>query len=348
MAARQGWKWEEKRMGKNFKDILIFGHSNIGDVCYDLVEVKPLQQEFPNCRISFICSPKSEDLVKAVSGIDEVIVFDKHGKDRGFFGYLCFIRKIRKKKFDLGIILRGQMHYFFGIPVQIIQNRHAQKERGVHIASSHLKLLERIGIKEAKPLIDFKFSQEEENFAKQVLERGKFENSQLKIGIMPFAGWNLKCWPQDKWNELIDGLSFQFKAEIFVLGKTGESAWEKEFLRNLSQKAISLINQCTLKQSMAILKHLNLFIGPDTSLLHIASCMQVPTIGLYGATDPEFIYPLFHKEYRVMTRSPLPCIPCFPGEHTGSCQVKGRPAECMEAITLEQVLEKIRKVLNIK
>ena len=91
---------------------------------------------------------------------------------------------------------------------------------------------------------------------------------------------------------------------------------------------------------------MDLFIGLDTSLLHLASCMQVPTIGLYGATDKEFIYPFFHKANVINSNAELSCRPCYPGLDGGSCKAQDKPGPCMEYITPEQVINKIKQVLK--
>ncbi|MCP4650726.1 MAG: glycosyltransferase family 9 protein [PVC group bacterium] len=348
------------KLGKKVKKILVFGHSNIGDVCYDLIGIKPLREAFPHAHISFVTSLKAQEVVKTVFAIDEVIIFDKQGKDRGMLRYLRFIGEIRKNCFDLSIILRRmQMYYFFGIPVQI----KAQEVEQRHVALRNLQILEVLGIKPATPefgtstklssasimskdsrMIGFSFSDEENKFTQERL--GEKNQDELFVGIMPFSAWKLKCWPVEKWNELIEFLTGELKAKVFVFGKTGDTAWETDFVKRISKDAVSVINKCTLRQSLAIINKLDLFVGVDTSLLHFASCMQVPAIGLYGPTDHKVFYPFFHEDYAIVSKDQLKCAPCYRQSEVGPCGVKDNPAQCMIDIDINQIVEKIKTVYS--
>jgi ADP-heptose:LPS heptosyltransferase len=110
-------------------------------------------------------------------------------------------------------------------------------------------------------------------------------------------------------------------------------------------QAVSLLNN-TVRESLVIIEGLDLFIGPDTSFLHLASCMGVPAVGIYGATDSELFYPLFHKKFIAVSPAALDCKPCYPGPHGGSCGAVGPYAVCMEAVTPEQVMCNVRAVLG--
>lgn len=333
----------------NFKNILIFGHSNIGDVCYDLVVINPLRNKFPRAKISFITSVKVKDVLELVPGIDEVIVFDKHSVDKGFWGYIKFLNNIRNRKFDLAVILRDtQMHYFFNIPVNLKLKKSLIHRYNSHVAQKYLKLLEDIGISNQQPQFNFRFSKEENQSAENFLKKQSTSEYKLTVGIMPFAGWLLKCWPVKHWNKLIDFLDSELKAKVFVFGKANNSLWSDDFFKRISSKVVLVMDRVSLSQSLAIIKHVDLFISPDTSFLHLASCMGVKSIGLYGATNKDFIYPLFHKDYIVISESKLDCVPCYPGPRPGSCGVKDKPASCMADISVEEVIKKVEQILNIR
>ena len=339
------FRWNVK-MANNYKNILIFAHSNIGDVCYDLAVVYSLRRAYPQARITFVTSKKSAQLGGIVFGIDEMIVFDKHGIDRGLLGYMRFVKKIRAHKFDLGIILRNmQMHYFFNIPTMLKLKKTNNLTSKGHIAQKNIDLLQTLGIEGKEAKYKFKFSDEQEKYIKQLFSTHNVNQESFKVGIMPIAGWSLKCWPIEHWNTMIDKLSDEFKAKIFLFGKTGSSEWEKRFKGEISSKAVNLIDNSTIDESSVLIHNMDLFIGPDTSFLHLASCMKIPTVGLFGATERKFFYPFFHKEYIVDSPAGMDCMPCYPGPNGGSCKSKG-PGPCMEQITPTEVMEKIKQVLK--
>jgi len=53
---------------RNIK-ILIRGHSNIGDVCYDLALIQPLKRHFPQAHITFFVSSKAKKLQKFIPAL---------------------------------------------------------------------------------------------------------------------------------------------------------------------------------------------------------------------------------------------------------------------------------------
>ncbi len=333
---------------KDFKNILIFGHSNIGDVCYDLVVVRPLRENFSEAKITFITSDKSREVGEICDGIDEVIVFDKKKKDKGILGHLRFIFKIRGRKFDLAIILRDtQMYNFFNIPVSIKPAKSLVRDYSSHVVQKYLELLKQININKKLPNFKFNFTDKQREFADNIFAQSDFQNHKISVGIMPFAGWLLKCWPIEHWNKLVDFLDVELNAKVFIFGKPDNSEWAKGFLEQISAKTM-VVSDKGLAEGLAMVKRLDIFISPDTSLLHLASCAGVKSIGLYGATNKNFIYPLFHKGYIAQSKSQLECMPCYPGKNPGSCGVKGAPAQCMREISVEQVVEKVKEVLKSK
>lgn len=106
--------------------------------------------------------------------------------------------------------------------------------------------------------------------------------------------------------------------------------------------AVNLTHRTSLRESMAIIALSDVFIGPASGLMVIATALEIPTVGLFGAFDPKtrdkyydkFI-PLYHK---------ITCAPC--GQHWTECQ-KGHPAPCMKVIGPGEVYDAIKKLLKL-
>ncbi|MEW6170028.1 MAG: glycosyltransferase family 9 protein [Candidatus Omnitrophota bacterium] len=331
-------------MNRDFKRILIIGHSNIGDVCYDLVVIAPLRRAYPGGKITFLTSSQSRQLLENYPGISEIIIFDKRGQQKGFYKLIELIKLLRTKKFDLCIVLKKSLFfYFLNIPCIWSLKRNTR----LHVADNYLNLLKIHGIKiEEKARFDFGFNNQELGFADSFFAKNRISPKDSVIAIGPFSNWSLKCWPVEKWNELIKTVSSQFNFKIIVLGKIGNDAYSKYLAKNISTTAISAINQCSLKESMALIKRSRLFISSDTSLLHIASAMNVPCIGLYGPTANTAYYPYFHLRSMIIADNLPSCAPCLKTNRFAECKKEGK-APCMDAISVEEVLEAAKKELKI-
>jgi len=98
--------------------ILIIGHSNIGDVCCDLAVVNPLRNRFRQAHISFLTSPRANNIAEGYKGLDRVLTFDKYAQNRGLFVRLRLMRFLAREKFDLVVVLKSTlMHNFLGVPI---------------------------------------------------------------------------------------------------------------------------------------------------------------------------------------------------------------------------------------
>lgn len=287
-----------------FKNILIIGHSNIGDVFYDLVVINPLRRCFPQAKISFLTSYKAENIVHGYKGLDKVFIFDKHTKDKGLFGRLRLMTALVREKFDLAIILKSTLMYkFLGIPCVWSMRKYLGCEpskKGIHVVDIYLEFLRSHGIDIQEATFNFALSKEEKDFCDTFLAREGISAKDRCVGILPAVTWTLKNWPLDKWNKLAGILKSQYGIKVIAFGKIGDDLFSRMVLKKMSPEIISSY-KTTLKQAMALVKRCNLFIGVDSGLLHLASCIGIKVIGLYGPTSGELNYSNLVRFYQIIS-----------------------------------------------
>jgi len=333
-----------------FKNILIIGHSNIGDVCYDLVVVNPLRRRFAGAKISFLTAPRACGIVEGYKGVDKVFSFDKYAKHRGLFGRLRFMYGLTKQRFDLAIVLPSTlMHKFLFVPCAWSLRKYLRGDplkKKMHVADIYLEFLRSRGVEAKAAVFDFSWAKEDELYAETFLNANSLSQKDRLIGIHPVPAWSLKSWPIDKWNELAQVLSHRYGCKVISFGKSSGDSFGRMVDEKISREII-IAKGTTLKQAMALIKRCAVFIGPDSSLLHLASCMQVETIGLYGPTRPEYIYPYFHGNNNITCREKPACMPCYPDIEASECKDKLVFGRCMEAIGVEAVLEQVRRYLRL-
>jgi len=330
--------------------ILIIGHSNIGDVCYDLTVVNPLRSRFPQAKISFLTSPRANNIAEGYKGLDRVLTFDKYAQGRWLSGRLRLMMFLAREKFDLAVVLKSTlMHKFLGIPRVWSLRKYlgcASSEKGMHIVDIYLEFLRSHGIYADTVIFDFGFSQEERKFCDNFFAEKKISSKDKVVGILPMSAWPLKNWPIDKWNKLAEILNREYDIKVVAFGKFADDVYSKMILNNMSGEII-LARNTNLKQAMGLIKRCNVFVGPDSGLVHLASCMGVNTIGLYGATSSSYIYPYFHRHNVINSKAGIDCMPCYPGGNP--CQMKAgfQAGACMDGISVEEVLEPAKEILGL-
>lgn len=144
--------------------------------------------------------------------------------------------------------------------------------------------------------------------------------------------WPGKTWAFDNFSDVARSLLQQGFAIMQVGSKE-----QRTFLG-----ALNLVGKTTLTQLAALCQRAALTITPDTSTLHIAQAVGCPTIGLFGVTSARFIATQGSKFVAVECPQDLP--------NAGARhRVAGKTsldfgAECMEQITVTDVLDAVRKI----
>lgn len=179
-----------------------------------------------------------------------------------------------------------------------------------------------IGITLSQTQIEIYLSDEEEMRNKQSLSR--FETP-VAINVKGTSSPN-KNWPIERWNDLVRSMA---DLSFFQLGLSEEP---------LVEGAVDM-KGLPLRDSFARLKCAKAFIGVDSALAHAASGLKVPSVILFGPTNPSVVgHPqntnLHHK---------LRCRPCFDTLLSAPCPYDQR---CMQMITVEEVRQAVRRILN--
>ena len=93
---------------------------------------------------------------------------------------------------------------------------------------------------------------------------------------------------------------------------------------------------------MALLSRCSLLICNDSGIMHLAAAMQIPLVALFGPQSPLKFGPWGDKCSVIYKH--FPCSPCKQ-KFFQECEPSHRLSpECVEAISVSDVLDKIRGV----
>ncbi len=154
------------------------------------------------------------------------------------------------------------------------------------------------------------------------------------IGLNTGAGevFANKAWTLEGFLELIRRLKEEPQAELLLLGGPAEREKNREILKGAGKRVIDTGCDNTLGQFAALVNLCDLVVTGDTTALHIAIGLRKNVVAIFGPTcAPEI--ELYGRGAKV--RTPLSCAPCY----RRSCEIS---PSCMEAIPVDEVMEKIR------
>ncbi len=67
---------------------------------------------------------------------------------------------------------------------------------------------------------------------------------------------------------------------IVILGGPDDRKAGETLPKSLGDRAICLAGKCTYRESAAVISHLNMYIGNDTGLMHIAAACRLPILSV--------------------------------------------------------------------
>ena len=107
------------------KKILIVKWIGLGDVILTLPTVLAIRKRYPDAKIVYFTTPRAQMPLKYISEINDIILYDITGKDKGITGLLRIINQLRREKFDIAIELAQRYRlislitFWAGIPQRI-------------------------------------------------------------------------------------------------------------------------------------------------------------------------------------------------------------------------------------
>jgi len=110
-------------------------------------------------------------------------------------------------------------------------------------------------------------------------------SSSAPVLIHPGSGGVTKCWPRERFETLIAKLRGCGVGAIPLLGEVELETWPVEVIDHW-RSLFDAKTPATLDDLRQLLLTARLFLGNDSGPTHLAAQLGVPTIALFGPTDP--------------------------------------------------------------
>jgi heptosyltransferase II len=151
----------------------------------------------------------------------------------------------------------------------------------------------------------------------------------LVLAICPGAEYGpAKRWPVEHFVMVAKHFIATRKAKVVLLGAAVDVPIAEEFVRQLPG-VDNRVGKTSLAEFMAALVSARLVLCNDSGAMHVASALGVPTMAIFGSTEPQLTGPMGARS-RVL-RHHVPCSPCFLRE----CPID---FACMKSITPEMAI----------
>lgn len=343
------------------KNILFFHTAFIGDIILTLALVQVTRRNFPDARISIVAIPIACESLQNHPAIDEIIPYDKKGRDAGLSGLLKMSRQLRERKFDTALVPHRSIRsaaivLLAGIPKRIGFSTSAGKflfsdvvqyDRGSHETVRNLSLLGPLGVAVCSHELPNLFPGQHDieiidGLMAKNASKVRLDVEQL-IAVAPGSVWNTKRWPAEYFISLCKMLVQSGYSIALIGGDDDRSLCQDIETRVGHGPVLNAASTLTVLQSAELIRRCRVIISNDSAPMHIAVAMRTPVVGIYGATVPEFGFAPLGEYDAIMETSGLPCRPC--SIHGGKiCPIQ--TFVCMKNISPKSVFEKMEAVLQ--
>ena len=350
----------------DYKNILVINTMHIGDLMLVTPALRTLRANYPQAHIALLTDRILADLVRCNENIDECILIDKHGRDKGILALIRFIRQIRKRHFDLVINYHRNerasaiasfsggkkivgyaqpfFHRFFDHWMPNLAMADTPKDKVMHQTLCHLKVLQEAAgcTKLDDRGLEMWLPPEEEKKASDLWQK-EFAEDDRVIAFNIGASWMTKRWIDAYFAECADHF-IQEGYHIAFLGGPTDVAIVKACIEKMKEKDSSKVHVFTGKVSLTVLAGLLrrccLFLTTDSGPMHVGVAMNVPIVTMFGASPVPTFYPYDGKD--IVIKTPESCHPC--GIH--DCPKKGEDhMACMKHIPVDVVMKYSEELL---
>jgi heptosyltransferase-2 len=311
-------------------------------------------------------APGSSDVVKGIPYVDEMIYWDpvtihadSRGTHRTFSAKLAFIRELRARGFDKVYVLKRSLSSAIialltgarervGFDTEgrgLLMTTRVPYRHNRHEVQNFLEVLRADGITVADEYLELWTEPKEEEAARKLMLNEGIGAGERLVAIHPFSAVVERGWPLENFAELAQRLSREAGCRPIVVGGAGDSETFNQVRHLFGEGAIDLVGKCTLRETIALLKHCVLFVGNDSGIMHLAAAAGTPLVALFGPQSPVKFGP-WSSRAKVIYKG-MKCSPCrqkFFSECEPSARM--RPA-CMEAISVEEVFRESVKISGL-
>lgn len=343
----------------SLRRILVIKLSSLGDIVHTLPAVAALRKRFPSVLVSWLVKSQWASILEENPDVDEVLPVDVSWRN-----IPRLIRDLRQRHFDVvldfqGLFRTGFLGLFSGATLRVGfararegapwmythrvplpgEGESSWRLLPMHAVDRNLAIAGFLGADISRPIFHLPQLAEDEKFIRGLLPRTEVEDYTQFIALAPWSRSAVKSWPLGRFVELAEELMGSSTLRVVVLGGPSELASANEFRRLQSQGLVNLVGKLSLRQLPVLLRRVNLVIGNDSSLIHLAAGVGTPVLAIFGPTQHQATgpYPVTGHSVR---RTELPCSPC--GQRICRNPIY---LECLHTISVSSVLEAIQEMM---
>jgi len=279
--------------------ILVTRTDRLGDLVLTTPVFEALRSRFPKAHLACLTFLENRAVVEGNPHLNEVILYDKRGSEKGWFGNIRFAFKLARKRFDTIIHLHptNRMHWvgwLARIPNRIgyrkknawalTQTLEDKKGEGLkHESEYNFDLLKFLGVEPPQKMaLHFPLKEKDRLSLHFLLENLGLKREEPYVVLNPGASCPSKLWPAGRFAKLADALREKYGLQIVLIGTLADRHFAKKVKNCADEGLFDLSGKLSLGMLAWLLKDARLLISNDSGPVHVARAVETPVVSIFG------------------------------------------------------------------
>jgi len=356
-------EWLETRLlvGQHNMKIAIVLPNWIGDAAMATPTLRAISQRFgSHAKIVGVMRPYVAEVLEGTTWLDGYALYDPKSVDRSLSSQ-SLVRRLRSMKLDSIVMLTnslrtGVIGWLSGarqrvgyvrngrgplLTDKLYQPRDGRRFRPVSAVDNYLDLAKHLGCQNVSRELELATTRANEEAADRVWNKLGLSGGDETIVLCPGSAFGpAKHWPTEHFGELARRIVDSQTCNVLVACGPAERENAREITRLAGRdRVVSLADEpLSIGLTKACLRRSRLAVATDSGPRHLAAGFAVPTIALFGSTDPRWSINYNPNEIRL--NETVPCGPCVQrvcplGHH-----------RCMQDLRVERVFNAVQSLLG--
>jgi ADP-heptose:LPS heptosyltransferase len=347
--------WGQRDSRTRIERVIVFRLDRIGDVVMSLPALAQLRAALPEAFITLVVGRWSTEIARSAP-VDEVLVWSAPWVGRASEGAESLwrlarrARRMRVRAFDLAIDLQGDIRAALLMYLTSARERVGYANTGGACLLTRVVALDEeiswvdqnraavkcaVGREAAGARVALLTAEESEDARRLLVAHGLSGRRPL-VGIHPSGGRLIKQWDLGCWRGVAGRLAREQGATIVVTGSGADRPLAAAVAEGLTA-TVDLTGRLGLREMLALISELDLFLSSDTGPMHLACALGTPTVSLFGPSDPRRYFSGTPSASHVVVAPELWCAPCnLIRRPPDECRLDP-PPECLRSVSVEAV-----------
>jgi heptosyltransferase-3 len=352
--------------------ILVVCPRRVGDVLFATPVVRSLKSTYSNAAIDILVFEGTEGIVSANSDVRQVLTIPQRPRLTEHLSlykaiWRCYDLAVSVQASDrstlyawasgrvsIGILVQDKKSWW---KRQLLDDWAPLDNLTMHTVSMNTRLLDLLGVTPlATPVIGW--SNTDEEMIRSIFPADGKPGTYVVLHVSP--KFSYKQWTVSGWVKLAQWLAARGLKIVVTAGDSEQDlAYATDLFRSFPSESINLAGKITLPALGCLLSQATLYVGTDTAVTHMAAALGVPTVALFGPSNPIKWGP-WPKDWSALSASPWKfrgsqrqgnvfllqgegdCVPCL---HEGCDRHIESLSDCLQTLPVNRVIEAARSML---